>query len=411
MPWTVWSDPDTLHGHEIADSAPLAALGIIARLAAQACRTSIAAVVMADATGHRCKAAHGLPAGLHDLPRGMGLCEHVLASGHFEIVDASRDPRFARDPMVVGGAAVRHFAGCALAQPGGRHVGMLFVADRASGRLSDAAHAALREFADLSMALLEAHAERARAAERVRRYEREIEAAARVLGTIRQRAFAADTGCYETVPAGLFGGDVVSTHALPDGSIVFLVGDVTGHDLGAALSTPLVLESFIRHAVAATDFGALLHAFNADLAAALPSGHFVAGVVGHLDAGRRHLRLWNGGLPRALYVNAAGEVRATFASTHLPLGIQSPLLFDATVVEHECEEPGHLAVCTDGVVEAMDASGAMFGTHRLAECLAAAAPAPRPATVLERLRAYTTRPLDDDATLYLVELGWPRNGG
>ncbi len=411
MPWGAWSGSDSLHDLGGVDGTPIAALDTIARLAAQACGAPIAAIVMVDAAGHRFKGVHGLPADLRELPRGPGLCEHTLTAGQLEVTDASKDPRFARDPMVAGEAGVRHFAGCAMARAGNQRVGTLFVADRGPGQLDEVAAASLRDFADLSMAFVDAQARHARAADRLARYEREVDAAARVLGAIRQRAFIADAGCYATVPATLFGGDVVSAQTLADGSIAFLVGDVTGHDLGAALLTPLVLESFARQSGAATDFAAMLRALNAELAAALPSGNFVAGIVGHLDAARRRLRVWNGGLPRALYVSAAGEVRATFASMHLPLGIQSALLFDATFVEHVCEQPGYLAVCTDGVVEAMDASGTMFGTRRLVEFLAEMGPAPEPGRLLERVRAHATRALDDDATLYLLELGRPPNDG
>jgi serine phosphatase RsbU (regulator of sigma subunit) len=404
-PRAVAPGPGARHEHEQIDRVPVAALETVARLVAQACEATIAVVTMVDTDGHRFKAVHGLPADFRELVRGTELCEQTVAAGQFEVADASQDPRFAGDPMVAGDASIRHFAGCALVEAGGRPIGTLFIGDPTPGRLSVAALATLREFADLSTALVETHARYAQAAQRGLRQEREVAAAARMLTAVRQRAFVADAGCYETVPATLFGGDVVGAHRRADGSLVFLVGDVTGHDLGATLLAPLVLESFARQAAAAADFAALLRALNAELAAALPSGNFVAGVLGHLDGARRRLRIWNGGLPRALYLNSAGEVRATFASMHLPLGIQSSLLFDATFVEQVCEQPGYLAVCTDGVVEAMDASGTMFGTGRLAESLAAAGPAPHPGHVLDRVRAYASRALDDDATLYLIELG------
>lgn len=80
--------------------------------------------------------------------REISFCAHTsLGEGVMHVADATADPRFRDDPLVVGDAGIRFYAGAAIAGPGGAKVGTLCVLDRCPRDVSDADTTALNDLA------------------------------------------------------------------------------------------------------------------------------------------------------------------------------------------------------------------------------------------------------------------------
>ncbi|AWG45982.1 MULTISPECIES: PAS domain S-box protein [unclassified Massilia] len=118
------------------------------RLAALSFRVPIALVSLVDENRQWFKSRCGLD--VSEMPRSLAFCSHAVALGGMLVVeDASRDPRFADNPLVTGAPHIRFYAG----QPlfcDGQPVGTLCIIDRAPRTLSDAERQALRDLADLA---------------------------------------------------------------------------------------------------------------------------------------------------------------------------------------------------------------------------------------------------------------------
>lgn len=125
---------------EIARQAALDALAItrfadtalddIARTAADICGTPVALVSLVDRDKQWFKARVGTETS--ETPREWAFCAHAIQDPTQVMVveDASRDPRFADNPLVTGDAHVRFYAGAPLVTSSGEAIGTVCVLDR-----------------------------------------------------------------------------------------------------------------------------------------------------------------------------------------------------------------------------------------------------------------------------------------
>jgi anti-sigma regulatory factor (Ser/Thr protein kinase) len=153
---------------------------------------------------------------------------------------------------------------------------------------------------------------------------------------------------------------------LAEGQVGFVVGDVTDKGVPAALvmaATRSVLRASAQRLV---EPGAVLERVNEHLCPDMPEKMFVTCLYGVLQPATGRFRFANAGhdLP---YVKTAGgsvELRAR----GMPLGLMTGMAYEEreTVLQ-----PGDsLLLHSDGVVEAHDPDGRMFGFPRLKEAVA-----------------------------------------
>jgi CheY-like chemotaxis protein/anti-sigma regulatory factor (Ser/Thr protein kinase) len=175
-------------------------------------------------------------------------------------------------------------------------------------------------------------------------------------------------------PAETLSGDIILATWRPNGNFVALFGDFTGHGIGAAVGVPPLADRFHRGAARGAPPAQLLDQVNERLYQALPPEMFLTAILVEVDPVAGTIGVWNGGMPAPVLV-AAGEVVARPASTGLPLGV----VRDETPGRRRLDYRGwpagaRLYLASDGVVEAVDAAGELFGEARLEEALTAAPP-------------------------------------
>jgi PAS domain S-box-containing protein len=126
----------------------------IAALAAQICETPIAVVNLIDKERQWFKAEVGL--GIDGTPLETSFCVHALLEDDFLLVpDATKDARFACNPLVTGEPGLRFYAGALLRTTEGHAIGTLCVLDVVPRTLDDDQQTALRRLARQVMAQLE----------------------------------------------------------------------------------------------------------------------------------------------------------------------------------------------------------------------------------------------------------------
>ncbi len=118
-----------LRGYEILDTACEESFDTIVRLAAQLTETPIALVSLTDSHRQWFKARYGLEA--TELDRNVAFCGYVVndSSRPLVIEDATKDARFADNPLVIGAPDLRFYAGAPLVNPEGFALGSLCVMD------------------------------------------------------------------------------------------------------------------------------------------------------------------------------------------------------------------------------------------------------------------------------------------
>jgi serine phosphatase RsbU (regulator of sigma subunit)/predicted ester cyclase len=162
-------------------------------------------------------------------------------------------------------------------------------------------------------------------------------------------------------PAREVGGDFYDFFELEDGRLGIVVGDATGHGVPAALVMASA-RSMLR-AVAQSSYspGDVLRRVNDPLATDIPPNMFATCFYAILDPNSGILSYANAGhdLPYLQRNGAAEELRAT----GMPLGLMPGMGYEEkqTIVE-----AGESALFySDGLVEAHDPTGEMFGFPRL----------------------------------------------
>ena len=91
-----------------------------------------------------------------ELPRDTSFCGHtILQRDLFVVPDATRDERFADNPLVTGDPYIGFYAGVLLITPDGHALGTLCVIDRVPRTLTPMQQEALRVLSRQAMAQLE----------------------------------------------------------------------------------------------------------------------------------------------------------------------------------------------------------------------------------------------------------------
>ena len=112
----------------LLDTPPEERYDRLARFAAEQLDVPIALLSMVDGQRQWFKSRVGVD--VSETPRDISFCGHaVMKQELFVVEDASSDPRFADNPLVVGAPHIRFYAGAPLSSPSGHHIGTLCVID------------------------------------------------------------------------------------------------------------------------------------------------------------------------------------------------------------------------------------------------------------------------------------------
>lgn len=137
---------DALQLAGLLDGPPDPAFDEVARLAARICGTPTALVSFVAEARQWFKTRVGLEA--PETPRSASFCAHAIREEQGIVVpDATKDPRFADNPLVVGPPGIRFYAGAPLRLSTGEALGTLTVIDYVPRALSAERVEALRVLA------------------------------------------------------------------------------------------------------------------------------------------------------------------------------------------------------------------------------------------------------------------------
>lgn len=208
---------------------------------------------------------------------------------------------------------------------------------------------------------------------------------------------------YWVAPTTTFSGDVVAAARSPVGSRYALLADATGHGLGAAISALPVLALFYRMTSQSRPLSEIIMELNQQLRESVPRGRFVALSLVFIAQDGKRGKIWVGGTPAAMLLDAQGREVRRFNSTHLPLGIVANQELDMTQEEFEWEPGNQILLFSDGLIEAENSEGESFGIEGLLATLANTSPSSRKEALMRALGSHlSTNPAQDDVSLLLL---------
>jgi serine phosphatase RsbU (regulator of sigma subunit) len=208
------------------------------------------------------------------------------------------------------------------------------------------------------------------------RIERErIEQELRVARTIQQASLPKEVPTLEGwqitpyyQPAREVGGDFYEFFELDDGRVGFAVGDATGKGVPAAfvMSATCALLGGVATASGSSP-GEVLSRVNEAVLARIPPNMFVTCFYAILDPKSGHLVYANAGHDLPYLRRRGGECKALRARG-MPLGLMPGMSYEENEIELNTGEAA--LFYSDGLVEAHDPHGEMFGFPRLRELVA-----------------------------------------
>lgn len=171
-----------------------------------------------------------------------------------------------------------------------------------------------------------------------------------------------------SLPAYEVGGDFYTYMAMPEGRAAIAIGDISGKGVGAALLMALTSSLIESHSRQTDHPAQVLDSLNTTLTPRMKANRMNAAVLyAVLDPTNLALTVANAGMIAPLLIGKSGARFMDIGG--LPIGV----LPTATYSEHEVTlDPGDaLLFITDGVVEAHNAQGELFGFERLEALVAA----------------------------------------
>jgi sigma-B regulation protein RsbU (phosphoserine phosphatase) len=292
-----------------------------------------------------------------------------------------------------------------------RSIGVLYVDSTAQAKeFTEADRTVFEALAGLVAVAIENARLAAEEAER-QRLAREMDVARKIQQSLQPRDLPAPAGydlaaearaCDET------SGDYYDAIPLGDGTVGLVVGDVSGHGLGAALFMACVRALLRTLLHTQRDPIAAFSGLNAFLCRDMPAGSFMSLFLGILDPKTDTLRYVSAGHNPPLLRRPGAPLRE-LERTAPVLGVVPDHVYEMTA-PIALRSGDVLVLYTDGLFEARDAGGEIYGEDRLHASLERhAARAPDSKTLLAGLVAdlgahVGRRPMDDDVTCMVLRV-------
>ena len=165
-------------------------------------------------------------------------------------------------------------------------------------------------------------------------------------------------------PANHVGGDYYDYIMLPDGRVAVALGDVSGKGVAAALLMAKLSSEVRFHLASQKDPAVAVTRINATFTQSVWQDRFITFVVAVLDPENEQMTLVNAGHMAPLLRDSSGNVELIGEEeTGLPLGVVDDYEYESYT--RSINRGDFVTLFTDGISEAMNAAGELYGLEQL----------------------------------------------
>jgi sigma-B regulation protein RsbU (phosphoserine phosphatase) len=282
------------------------------------------------------------------VPNGSGIVGRAVTEDRIQVVEhAYEDQRFFAEADRKTGFVTRSIL-CAPMGVAHTVIGAVEVLNKQNGKPFNAEDQNLLRVMAASAALAISNARMADRLVAQERLQREVELAAEIQRhLLPTEDNDASPICGLVRPIQEVSGDFYDHFELPDGTIAFAIGDVSGKGLNASLLMSQTASLFRCLGKTVRDPARLMSILNREICATVSRGMFVTMVSGLYDPATGHLRFANAGhIPPLL--RRPNQRSVEMPADSPPLGILPGSKYETEEVNLEGAQ---FILCTDGVTE------------------------------------------------------------
>jgi sigma-B regulation protein RsbU (phosphoserine phosphatase) len=361
-------------------------LGRIAQAATQLLACERASIFVHDPVTDELWTKVAVGSGEIRMPASAGIAGSSFTTNSIVLVaDVYGDARFHSGPDEASGFRTRDILSSPMQSIEGKAVGVIQAINKSDGGFDSSDVALVRLLSDQAGVAIQRYQLQVEAMAAVG-LRKEMDLARRVQEAMLPKMMPQVHGVEVmgwTRSASVTGGDCYDFWEMKDGRLGILVADASGHGLA-----PTIIVSQVRTLVRALcdgecDPGKLLELVNARVAEDIEPDRFVTVFLGMLSR-EGVLNYASAGHGPLLCRGGKGEGLRELETTHPPVGVMRELVGDSAEAV-KLLSGGGLIVVSDGIFEASNAAGEMFGMRRVLSVLEDACDAPA-GEMIARLR-------------------------
>jgi len=208
---------------------------------------------------------------------------------------------------------------------------------------------------------------------------------------------------FKNQPALEVGGDFFDTFVLPDERVAYLLGDISGKGVSAALIMSRITKDLRSETMKGGTAGVILTRVNRMFSATTSQGMFVTVVLLLLHPESGEIEYANAGHPPPVHL-IDGHAHMTAGASGPPAGIISSTRYQSMRLHLDSGEG--ILLYTDGVTEASNPVGKFLGKERLLQwlCMPSIDVQDCIHDLMKRVRKFTrNEPQSDDITLLILK--------
>jgi serine phosphatase RsbU (regulator of sigma subunit) len=208
------------------------------------------------------------------------------------------------------------------------------------------------------------------------------------------------------LPSGHIGGDMYDVLKLDENRFLFLVIDVCGHGVPAALITAMTKISFGRYITANSSPKDIFFNVNQELCKFMPDGRYVTGFITLLDLNTKELTYCRAGHPPAIYADMKKKKTSYLSLTGPLIGAFSDSSYEESKIK--INNGDIIAFYTDGVIESINENNERYSTQIIEEIILNSEGLSSQticSNIVKSLKSFTRNSnLTDDITLLVVKI-------
>ena len=204
------------------------------------------------------------------------------------------------------------------------------------------------------------------------------------------------------------GGDYLDVIKLNDNKVSIIVADVEGHGVYSTVFMAIIKTILNTDLKKIFNPSESLNTLNNDILSLTTETKFATVFYGIIDKSEKILEFSNAGHPFPLILNkSTGEVKELESKRGFPVGL-FPSTKDTYPVESlKLDKGNRVFVYTDGIIEAKDKSGNLFGENRLIEIIKKTKDLSIEKAkneIINEVNRFSENKINDDITLLIFEV-------